>query len=337
MTSKSRPTIRDVAKQAGVSRQTVSRVINGSERVSPSTRLRVEDTIEKMGYRPDALARSMAKGRSSTLACISPNLTDFTFASLIDGAEDFARRQGFFLLSASAPDEKTFGQLIDELVSSRRVEGLLVINPFADDRHLHLPKDFPVVLAGARPRDIDISSVALDDVNAAKRATQHLLSLGHRSIGCLTGPLSEDCSQDRCQGFYDALHEADIKPVPEFILHGDWQPQSGYEAMKQFEELGRFPTAIFSQNDQMAAGLLRAARDMGLKVPDQLSVIGIDDIPMAGYLSPPLTTLHQDFQEIGRQAAGLLLEVVNDVDTKSKQLRLPAKLIIRRSTGSLSV
>ncbi len=335
MKTTSRPTIRDVAKRAGVSRQTVSRVINGSDRVSSATRQTVEDVIAEMGYRPDALARSMAKGRSSTLACVSPNLTDFTFASLINGAEDFARDRGYFLLSASAPTEETFKELIDELVSSRRVEGLMIINPFADDRHLHMPKDFPTVLAGARPREIEISSVALDDVNAAKMATQHLLSLGHREIGCVTGPLSEDCSQDRCEGFFDALQEAGIEPVSEFILNGDWQAPSGYDALMQLKELDRFPTAVFSQNDQMAAGVLRAARDIGLKVPEQLSVIGIDDIPMAGYLSPPLTTIRQDFQEIGRQAARLLLEAVSDAPPSGKQLRIPAELIIRRSTGPI--
>jgi LacI family repressor for deo operon, udp, cdd, tsx, nupC, and nupG len=262
-------------------------------------------------------------------------LTDFTFASLIDGAEEFVREQGFFLLSASAPDEETFGYLIDELVSSRRVEGLLVINPFADERYRHIPKDFPIVLAGARPRDIETSSVALDDVNAAKIATQHLLSLGHSEIGCVTGPLAEDCSQDRCQGYFEALREAGIEPNRDFIVNGDWQAESGYEAMKRFKELDHFPTAIFSQNDQMAAGLLRAAREMGLEVPAQLSVIGVDDIPMAGYFSPPLTTVHQDFQEIGRQAAKLLLEAVNDGTTRSKQLRLPARLIVRDSTSRL--
>ncbi len=221
MQPKSRPTIRDVAKKAGVSRQTVSRVINHSERVSPATRQRVEQTIAELGYRPDALARSMAKGRSGTLACIAPNLTDFTFASLIDGAEVKAREKGFFLLSASAPDEETFAALVADLVTSRRVEGLIVINPFADDRHLHLPGGFPTVFAGARPRELETSSVALDDVNAAKMATTHLLSLGHRQVGCITGPMVEDCAQDRCQGFHEALQEGGITPEADLIRQGD--------------------------------------------------------------------------------------------------------------------
>jgi DNA-binding LacI/PurR family transcriptional regulator len=333
MQPKSRPTIRDVAKKAGVSRQTVSRVINHSKRVSPATRQRVEEAIADLGYRPDALAQSMANGRSGTLACIAPNLTDFTFASLIDGAEVMARDRGFFLLSASAPDEGTFAALVADLVTSRRAEGLIVINPFADDRHLHLPKGFPTVFAGARPRELETSSVALDDVNAAKMATQHLLALGHHQIGCITGPLVEDCAQDRCQGFHQALQEAGITAEDRFIVSGNWRAQSGYAAFGKFVGTGRVPTAIFAQNDQMAAGVLRAARDQGIHVPEQLSVIGIDDIPMAGYLSPPLTTLRQDFQEIGRQATGLLIEAVNYASTQSRQLRLPAHMVIRRSTS----
>ena len=149
--ARSRITIRDVAARAGVSHQTVSRVINQSERVRPTTRSRVEKAIADLEYRPNAIARYMAKGRTGTLACFAPNLTDYTFASLIDGAETEARRQGYYLLSASAYDEETFISLVDELVNSRRVEGIMVINPYADLRHKHLPPAYPIVFAGARP------------------------------------------------------------------------------------------------------------------------------------------------------------------------------------------
>lgn len=333
MAPKTRPTIRDVAKRAGVSRQTVSRVINDSERVSPETRRRVEEVIEEMDYRPDALARSMAKGRSGMLACIAPNLTDYTFASLIEGAETMVREHGYFLLSASASGEETFAALVGELVDSRRVEGLIVINPFADDRHRHLSEQFPTVFAGARPRELATSSVALDDVSAAKIATQHLLQLNHQRIVCITGPLAEDCSQDRCKGFQEAVQEAGIEIPPEMIIEGNWLAQSGFEALHSLASEGDLPTAIFVQNDQMAVGVLRAARDIGVQVPEQLSVIGVDDIPLAGFLSPPLTTVRQDFHEIGRQAASLLLREISDPLTESRQLRLPAHLVVRRSTA----
>ena len=331
--ARSRVTIRDVAARAGVSHQTVSRVINHSKHVSPATRLRVEEAIAELGYRPNAIARYMAKGRTGTLACIAPNLTDYTFASLIDGAETEGRQHGYFLLSASAHDEETFICLIDDFVKSRRVEGIMVINPYADRRHLHLPPDFPTVFAGARPRKEATDSVALDDVGAARVATRHLIDLGHRRIAMITGPMAEDCSQDRCLGYEQALQDADLVPLPELIVEGTWLAPSGYEAYQRLALLDPAPTAVFAQNDQMAVGVLRAARDRGLMIPDHLSVIGVDDIPLAAYFAPPLTTLRQDFANIGREAARSLIRTVEQPDAPARQLRLPAELIVRRSTG----
>lgn len=331
--TKARVTIRDVAAQAGVSHQTVSRVINNNERVLPETRARVLKAIAKLDYHPNAMARSMAEGRSRTLACIAPNLTDYTFASLISGAEIEARKHGYFWLSASAADSDTFAELVSELVTSRRVEGLMVINPYADDRQHHLPEDFPLAFAGARPREGETNSVALDDVNAAYEATKHLLTLGHRQIGMITGPMGEDAAQDRCLGYEKALQEYGISSADELIVKGDWMPRSGYDSLMHLAQAGQMPGAIFAQNDLMAAGILRATRDLGLDLPRDLSVIGIDDIPLAPFLAPPLTTLHQDFLLIGREAARLLIRSVKEPDAPRRQLRLPVELIVRRSTA----
>ncbi len=333
--SRSRVTIRDVAAQAGVSHQTVSRVINGSAGVRPNTRTRVEAAIADLGYQPNAVARSMARGRTGILACIAPNLTDYTFASIINGAETAVREQGYFLLSASAQDEETFAALMDELVTSRWVEGLMIINPYADGRYQHLPANFPTVFAGARPREDAMNSVALDDVTAAYTATRHLLTLGHREIGVITGPLAEDCSQDRCQGYENALQEFDLPVSPELAIEGNWSATSGYDALMQFAQMGNLPSAIFAQNDQMAAGVLRAARDLGLQVPQQLSVIGVDDIPLAAYFAPALTTMKQDFAAIGHEAARLLVQAITEAELAPQQFRLPASIIVRKSTSSL--
>ncbi|NJN54825.1 MAG: LacI family transcriptional regulator [Anaerolineae bacterium] len=327
-------TIRDVAHHAGVSHQTVSRVINDSERVSPETRARVEAAIATLDYRPNAIARYMARGRTATLACIAPNLTDYTFASIIDAAATAVREHGYFLLSASAPDEETFQGLIDELVTSHRVEGLLVINPFADGRYQLLPATFPTVFAGARPREEAANSVALDDVAAAKLATEHLLSLGHTQIGMITGPMVEDCAQDRYLGFEQVLQAAGLILDPALVREGNWQPTSGYEAFMHWQKQGQTPTAVFAQNDQMALGVLRAARDCGLQIPAQLSIIGVDDIPLASHFAPPLTTLRQEFARIGREAAQLLIQVVEQPDRAKEHLQIEAELIVRRSTTS---
>ncbi|MCL4868863.1 MAG: LacI family transcriptional regulator [Anaerolineae bacterium] len=325
-------TIRDVAQHAGVSHQTVSRVINGVERVNPETRQKVEQAITELGYSPNAIARFMARGRTGTLACFAPNLTDYTFASLIEGAQKEARERGYFLLSASAQDEQVFADLLEQFVTSHHCEGLMVINPYADGRHELLPTDFPLVFAGARPREDAANSVALDDVAVGRGATQHLLTLGHRRIGMVTGPMAEDCSQDRAQGFEEMMRAAGLVPDPALIIEGDWLAPSGYDAFMQFAAAGELPTAIFVQNDQMALGLLRAAREHGLHLPEHLSVIGVDDIPLVSYFDPPLTTIRQDFEQIGREATRLLIQAIERPHSPRQHRQLPAQLIKRRST-----
>ncbi|MBC8507662.1 MAG: LacI family DNA-binding transcriptional regulator [Anaerolineales bacterium] len=334
--SRSRVTIRDVAKHAGVSHQTVSRVINNSERVKSETRALVEAAIEELGYRPNAIARSMARGRTCTLACISPNLTDYTFASIIEGAEAEVRKQGYYLVSSSAPTEEEFSRLVEELFTSRRAEGLFVINPYADNRHNLLPPTAPSVFVGARPRRRDtVSSVALDDVSVARQATQHLIELGHRRVAMITGPMVEDCSQDRCSGYEAALEDNSITLNPKLVITGDWAATSGYLALQQLFDFPTPPTAIFAQNDRMAIGVLRAAREMGIAIPEELSVIGVDDMPLSSYFDPPLTTMRQDPLSIGRDAARLLIDTLEKRVTSPQHLLLQAQLIQRQSTGPI--
>ena len=329
----SRPTIRDVARQAGVSHQTVSRVINESADVLPETRALVEEAIKELGYRPSAIARSMARGQTHTLACISPNLTDYTFASVIEGAETEARQHGYFILSSSATDPDAFRELVDELVGHRRVDGLIVINPYSDARFEHLPENFPVVFVGARAHGEGISSVCLDDEKVAYEARRHLISFGHTGIAMVTGPMEEDCSQDRTEGYRRALTEAGIPFDESMIVEGDWSATSGQDALLSFVEQGRAPTAVFAQNDRMAMGVLRAARDVNLKVPSQLAVIGVDDMPLSSYFDPPLTTMQQDMPRIGREATRILLDIINKKNTSLREVKLSAQLIVRQSTS----
>ncbi len=331
MTS-TRPTIRDVARQAGVSHQTVSRVINGSQDVLPETRATVEGVIERLGYRPSAIARSMARGQTHTLACISPNLTDYTFASVIEGAETEARQYGYFILSSSAADSDAFRELVDELVNHRRVDGLIIINPYIDERFKYIPQNFPVVFVGARSHGEAISSVCLDDKNVAYEATKHLLSLGHTQIGMVTGPMKEDCSQDRVKGYRRALAEAGIAPDESLIIEGDWSATSGKEALLALWARNEVPTAVFAHNDRMAMGILRAARDMQIDVPAQLAVIGVDDMPLSSYFDPPLTTMRQDMPMIGQEATRILLENIQKKNVSTQVVKFPAQLIVRQST-----
>ena len=215
MTNRYHPTIREVAARAGVSHQTVSRVINGFERVNPETRQRVEVAIAEMGYQPNAIARSMAQGRTNTLACLAPNLTDFTYANIIEGAEQEARQRGYFLLTASSPDQEGFVSLVDQLLASRRAEGLVVITPFLDSYHTRLPRYVPAVYVSADPHLESASSVMLDDTTAGAMATQHLVDLGHQEIAHIIGPLIEDCARNRLLGYQTTLQAAGIQPNPQ--------------------------------------------------------------------------------------------------------------------------
>jgi DNA-binding LacI/PurR family transcriptional regulator len=330
----SRPTIRDVAREAGVSHQTVSRVINQSETVLPETRVRVQEAIEALGFRPSAIARSMAQGRTSTLACIAPNLTDFTFASIIEGAEHKARQLGYFLLSSSAEDPEAFHTLVDQLVGHSRVDGLLVINPYADERYKFISSNFPVVFVGARARKGGNDSVSLDDHKAAYDATRHLIELGHRNIAHISGPIEEDCSTDRSNGYLRAMEEAGLPVDPSTIINGDWSATSGRDALFHLADQGQLPTAVFAQNDRMALGVLSAAREIGVKVPAQLAVIGIDDMPLSSYFDPPLTTMHQDMPLIGQEAARMLIRSIDHPSKRHRHIKLSAQLVVRQSTFS---
>jgi len=328
-------TIRDVAARAGVSHQTVSRVINGSERVNPETKARVDSAIAELDYRPSATARFLNTGYTHTLACLSPNITDFTFASIIDGAETEARLQGYFFISSSAPNEAGFTMLVEELVSSRRTDGMMVINPYIDERSLLIPDDTPTVLLGARPRSEEFDTVCLNDEEAGRTATQHLVDLGHRQIAHITGPMREDCSQDRCSGYREVLWKAGVTPNPALLLEGDWSATSGYQVVKRLLQSGLPFTALFAQNDRMAVGAIRALREAGKRVPQDVSVVGFDDMPLASYFDPPLTTMRQDTVEMGRQAARLLIDCVENTQTTRNHVFLSAELVVRGSTAPL--
>lgn len=333
-----RPTLRDVASLAGVSHQTVSRVINGAPGVLPATLARVESAIQELDYRPHAIARSMAQGRTNTLACLAPNLTDFTYASNMEGAESVAREQGYYLLCASFADEAQFEALVDELVAPRRVDGLIVISPYVELPVRRLPEGTAAVLMGGCQRDDVQSLVYLDNHEAACMATRHLIGLGHRRIAQVTGPMTEDCAQERHRGYAGALATAGVDADPALVAAGDWSATSGYTALREI--LGRAPdvTAVVAQNDRMAVGIIRAARELGLRVPADLSVIGFDDMPLASYFDPPLTTMRQDTFAIGQACARLLIDQLQPAgmpqpQAESQQIRLMAELIVRESTA----
>jgi DNA-binding LacI/PurR family transcriptional regulator len=329
-----RPTIEDVAARAGVSRQTVSRVLNDKGEISAETRERVLSAIEALGYRPNAAARSMVMGRTSTLGCITPNLLDYTLASIVEGAQSQARREGFFMLTGSAPNEDDAGSLLEELLR-RQVDGLLVLNPHADERYRLvdplLDRNLPIVYAGNSPHGRRVGAVRCDDHDGGRLATRYLIGLGHRAVATILGPANEECVRDRLAGYREALSEVGLPFQPALTAPGDWSADSGYRAARQILAGGLPFTALFAQNDLMAVGAIRALRESGLETPGRVSVIGFDDIPLASFFDPPLTTVHQSQGEIGHQAARLLIEAVQDPAGLAQQVLIQPQLVERTS------
>ena len=326
------PVMSDVGRLAGVSHQTVSRVINGSPHVRPETRDRVLAAMEELGYRPNPVARALVTGRSRTLGVVSFDTTLYGPASTLFGIERAAHDAGYFIIVASlkALDRSSVSDAVERL-RRQGVDGILVIAPHeeAGDALLHTHADVPLVAVEAGPDD-GPAVVAVDQVGGAMIATEHLLELGHRTVHHISGPTNFKESRQRRQGWRAALEAAGAE-VPEPLV-GDWSPRAGYELGRQ---LNADPTvtAVFVANDQMALGMLRATHEAGREVPGELSVVGFDDIPEAAYFLPPLTTVRQDFIEMGRRSLRLLLDTIEAGPQTGDGSLVPPELIVRASTG----
>ena len=327
------PVMSDVGRLAGVSHQTVSRVINGSPHVRPETRDRVVAAMEELGYRPNPVARALVTGRSMTLGVVSFDTTLYGPASTLFGIERAAHEAGYFMIVASL-EELSRASVVDAVERLRRqgVEGILVIAPHleAGDALLHARTDLPLVAAEAGPEH-GVPVVAVDQLAGAGSATQHLLDLGHETVWHITGPTNFIESQQRRHGWQVTLEAAGAEVPPPLV--GDWSPRAGYELGRR---LSREPaaTAVFVANDQMALGLLRALHEAGRAVPGEISVVGFDDIPEAAFFQPPLTTVRQDFIEMGRRSLRLLLRTIENGRRSEEGSLVPPELIVRGSTGS---
>jgi DNA-binding LacI/PurR family transcriptional regulator len=321
----------DVARLAGVSHQTVSRVINDSDHVRPETRDRVLAAMEKLDYRPNSVARALVTGRSKTLGVLTFNTTLYGPASTLVGIERAAHAAGYFvsIVSLDALDRVAVMRAVERL-RALGVDGVLVIAPQVASMGAlwDLPGDLPIVAVEAGPQE-GIAVAMVDQYQGARLATEHLLELGHTTVHHLAGPADWSEAQQRIEGWRDALDAAGAKGTAP--VRGDWSPRSGYELGREMLALPDL-TAIFVANDQMALGLLRLLHEEGKTVPDDVSIVGFDDIPESEYFTPPLTTVRQDFNEMGRRGLHLLLEEISAGERSSSRAKVPASLIVRAST-----
>jgi DNA-binding LacI/PurR family transcriptional regulator len=321
----------DVARLAGVSHQTVSRVLHDSPNVRGETRERVLSAIRQLDYRPNSMARALVTGRSKTLGVISSDATLFGPASTLFGISQAAHDAGYAANIVSLRSLNR-GMVFDAIqrLRDQGVDGVAVIAPLrvGAEALRHVSPDFAVV-AVAAGQNLSIPVATVDQAAGAAAATRHLLSLGHKTVWHVAGPNDWQEAEERIAGWKSAL-EAEGAPVPP-LVRGDWTPRSGYELGEKLLKIKAL-TAVFAANDQMALGLLRRLHEAGRKVPADISIVGFDDIPEAAYFSPPLTTVKQDFAELGRRCLHLLLQRIEG-EVQPTRVVVPTDLVMRDSTG----
>ncbi len=339
---KKRVTIKDVAQAAGVSTQTVSRVMNKYSYVSGETRQRVEAVVQQLGYNPSALARSLSQQRSYTLGVVTFGLKYIGPSRTINGIADKADELGYMLLMKEIDKFNTnkIDGVIDSLLA-RQVDGILWVAPEIGDNHSWVERQkekntVPVLFLAMKPRN-NISSVSTDNFQGAVMAVQHLLSCGRKKIGHISGPPSWWEADERKRGWRETLSAVGFDTSDYCCAEGNWSSASGEQAFIHLME--KFPDldAVFVANDQMSLGVLREAIRRGIRVPEQLAVIGFDNIPESAYFYPSLTTIYQDLQLLGEQAVQSIVEMIQArQDNQSVMARsrfIQPTLVVRESSG----
>ncbi len=326
-------TIKDVARQAGVSVATVSRVLNGNGHVREATRMRVREIARELDYSPHGAARSLITSRTHTIGVLLPDLYGEFYSEVIRGIDQRAQRDGYHVLLAGERPE-----LEPALRAMRgRVDGLIIMWPELDAQLLGGPllARVPVILLNCPPTDLAHDTIGIANYDGAYAMVRHLASLGHRRIALIRGAAHNFDAAERLRGYRAAVRDLGLESDPDLEVPGDFSEAAGYEAARALLERAVRPTAVFAANDCMAIGALSAFRAAGLRVPDDVAIAGFDDIPMARYMDPALTSVHVDISALGERAAARLLEALQA--PPGRELRretLPTTLVVRRSCGA---
>jgi LacI family transcriptional regulator len=341
MARRKRVTISQVAREAGVSTQTVSRVINNRPDVSPATRRQVQEIVDRLGYRPSHAARTLSQGQSCSIGVVAFGIEYFGPSRALSGIEKHASELGYtpLLYLLRDPESNNVSLVLADLLS-RHVDGIIWAVPeIGRNRAWLKKKDFqlPVPLVLHSMEEFPGSSITcIDNYRGGKLATQHLIEQGHRDIGLITGPMDWWEATERARGWEDALAEAGIAPGDGQIVSSNWSAASGERALDQLLKQRPGTSAVFVANDQVALGALQAARKRELRLPDSLAIVGFDDVPEAAYFWPPLTTISQPLYEMGRASVEELLRLIEGsrqgVEVQPQTTVLQPTLIIRESS-----
>lgn len=332
------PTVLDVAKLAGVAPITVSRVINRSGYYSDETRKRVEAAAAELGYVQNSLARSLRSNRTNTIALIVSDITNPFFTSLARGVEDTASDAGYNVFFCNTDELSEEEEKYTQVLLQKQVDGFLLV-PANSSPHSILiiqKHNIPLVLIDRWVPGVEVDTVRCDSVGGSYELVRLLVSLGHRSIAMISGPKNVSTSIDRVNGYRKALEEAGIPFEEAYVQYGEFNQSTGYELAKRVLGMNPRPTAIFGANNFIAIGIMKALNDLGIRVPDDISVVGFDDLPEPLVVSPFLTVASQPSYEMGCRATLLLLERLAEKDkSEQQQVILPTDLIVRGSTAKV--
>jgi LacI family transcriptional regulator len=331
-------TLEDIARLSGFSRSTVSRVINGDENVKEDTRQHVLEVIQKINFQPNLIARSLAAGRTNVLGLVIPAgvstiFTDPYFPQLIQGVSTGCNAQGYSVMMWLAEPEYE-RRMIGQIMHSGLLDGVIVSSMLIDDPIVQSLYDskMPFILIGRHPT-LDVNYLDVDNLSGGREATLHLCRLGYRRIATITGPQNMIAGYDRYQGYQRALEEHHLPFDASLVAEGDFSEVGGYNAMLKL--LREKPDAVFVATDTMAMGALRALREAGLRVPEDMAIVGFDDMPDAARANPALTTARQPTLRMGLVAVETLVEIIRYPDSQTRNVVLPIELVIRKSCGAL--
>ncbi|CAH1207057.1 Catabolite control protein A [Paenibacillus plantiphilus] len=330
-------TIYDVAREAGVSMATVSRVVNNNPNVKPQTRKKVFEAIERLGYRPNAVARGLASKKTTTVGVVIPDISNAIFAEVARGIEDIANMYHYNIILCNADKKKDKEIRVINTLLEKQVDGLLFMGGAVTDEHLQAfrTSNVPIVLCATTDENGTIPSVDIDHEAAAFDAVQTLIKQGHTSIAMIGGTLQDPANgYSRFQGYKRALETSGLTYDENLVRIGNYRYESGAEAMKHFLDLPVRPTAVFSATDEMAIGAIHCIQDNGLRVPDDFSVISVDNSRMASMVRPQLSAVAQPMYDIGAVSMRLLTKLMKKETVEQAKVVLPHEVVMRQSVGS---
>ncbi|MGE7545983.1 LacI family DNA-binding transcriptional regulator [Sporosarcina newyorkensis] len=325
----------DVAKLANVSIATVSRVTSNKEGVNEKTRAAVLEAMDKLGYRPNSAARTLRMSKSNIIIVLMLNIKNTFYSEYIRGLEEVARNAGYDLLIGSTDGDIEKEKNYMDLIRDSRVDGVILTTAgvLNDDFVKKINESSPVVLTFDYVPGQNIPSISIDNESASRKITNHLINMGHKRIAHITGYMGRLQSQTRLNGYKQALAQHNIQVQEALIQEGGYLLQDGYIATQKLLSFEKVPTAIYGGNDNIAIGALKAILDAGLRVPEDIAVVGFDDVEVASYMTPSLTTIHQPRYEIGKRAMDLLLKKINEEQIQQPHVILEDELMIRESCG----